>query len=286
MGGGIIATQVFTKRLVVNQLRALAGEGERIVFGLMLVVLICNFSSVWAQRKRTSRLENKDKQHFSPDNAVLIYSSLPSLVCLPPLLAPSPSIATSLPPSRCWNKQNKVEHCFLSLLYLVFAFMWINSLSLVFLYLFSLSGELAVGRPSRHQETTRAESSLGESAVLEGGDSESELTNTQQISRRSSIAGGFLRCATAVWGSAPHVTPIRESKQTLAINLKHNTWVQTELTCCFCRGRPLIRRSMVQSLVPARCREVFEEETEIVSQRLNVQPDHQFKCQLRTFLTS
>lgn len=97
--GGIIATQVFTKRLVVNQLRALAGEGERIVFGLMLVVLICNFSSVWAQRKRTSRLENKDKQHFSPDNAVLIYSSLPSLVCLPPLLAPSPSIATSLPPS-------------------------------------------------------------------------------------------------------------------------------------------------------------------------------------------
>lgn len=85
--GGIIATQVFTKRLVVNQLRALAGEGERIVFGLMLVVLICNFSSVWAQRKRTSRLGNKDKQHFSPDNAVLIYSSLPSLVCLPPSLS-------------------------------------------------------------------------------------------------------------------------------------------------------------------------------------------------------
>lgn len=222
-GGGIIATQVFTKRLVVNQLRALAGEGERIVFGLMLVVLICNFSSVWAQRKRTSRLENKDKQHFSPDNAVLIYSSLPSLVCLPPLLAPSPSIATSLPPSRCWSKQNKVEHCFLSLLYLVFAFMWINSLSLVFLYLFSLSGELAVGRPSRHQETTRAESSLGESAGPEGGDSESELTNTQQISQ-------FLRCATAVWGSAPHGTPITESKQTLAINLKHKLRFATSMS--------------------------------------------------------
>lgn len=79
--------------------------------------------------------------------------------------------------------------------------MWINSLSLVFLYLFSLSGELAVGRPSRHQETTRAESSLGESAGPEGGDSEGELTNTntQQISQ-------FLRCAPAVWGSAPHVT--------------------------------------------------------------------------------
>lgn len=35
----------------MNQLRDRGGAGERIVFGLMLVVLICNFSSVWAQGK-------------------------------------------------------------------------------------------------------------------------------------------------------------------------------------------------------------------------------------------
>lgn len=51
-GGGVIAARDFTKRLVVNQLRDRGGAGERIVFGLMLVVLICNFSSVWAQRKK------------------------------------------------------------------------------------------------------------------------------------------------------------------------------------------------------------------------------------------
>lgn len=149
-----------------------------------------------------------------------------------------PSPPPSLPPSRCWSKQNKVEHCFLSLLYLVFAFMWINSLSLVFLYLFSLSGELAVGRPSRHQETTRAESSLGESAGPEGGDSESELTNTntQQISQ-------FLRCATAVWGSAPHGTPITESKQTLAINLKHKLQFATSMSSS--RAHMLLWRSSI-----------------------------------------
>lgn len=91
-GAGVIATQVFAKRLVLNQLRARGGAGERIVFGLMLVVLICNFSSVWAQRKNKP-IRKQRQTTFQPDNAVLIYSSL---VCLFPLLAPSPSIATSL----------------------------------------------------------------------------------------------------------------------------------------------------------------------------------------------
>lgn len=102
---------------------------ERIVFGLMLVVLICNFSSVWAQRKNKP-IRKQRQTTLQPDNAVLIYSSLR-------LLFVSLLYSLSLHPSPPLSPtEEKVFSHFQ--LYHVFAFMWLNKFSVVFLFLFPL----------------------------------------------------------------------------------------------------------------------------------------------------
>lgn len=96
-----------TKRLVANQLRERSEVGERIVFGLMLIVLICNFSSVWAQRK-SKPIRKQRQTTFQADNAVLIYSSLPSRLSLSftHFLAINCKSLPSL--SHCWNNETKM----------------------------------------------------------------------------------------------------------------------------------------------------------------------------------
>ncbi len=130
------------KAISCEPIKRAGGVGERIVFGLMLVVLICNFSSVWAQRKNKP-IRKQRQTTFQPDNAVLIYSlSLLLFVSLLYSLSCHPSPPLSPSRSHCCKEKNKVE-CFLILSCIMY-FMWLNNsllfscFSFLHLFLFSL----------------------------------------------------------------------------------------------------------------------------------------------------